>query len=119
MPPAPLDRFQPALDRLLAKEPEERFASAEELVEAIQDAATGKTAAISRQPERRRPKPIRDMVSAQVPASASPPWRRALPWILAGLLAGLAGAGLLVLAARFDRAFLGHEAVRLVARPAQ
>ncbi len=89
--PAPLDRFQPALDRLLAKEPEERFASAEELVEAIQDAATGKTAAISRQPERKAAaKPIRDMVSAQVPASASPPWRRALPWILAGLLAGLA-----------------------------
>lgn len=87
----PLDRFQPALDRLLAKEPEERFASAEELVEAVQDAAAGKTAAISRPPGRKTAaKSIRDVVNVQIPASASPPWRRALPWILAGLLAGLA-----------------------------
>lgn len=91
--PEPLSRFQPAIDRLLAKEPEERFASAEELVEAIQDAATGKTAAISRPPKRKAAvKPIRDVTSVQVPASAAPPWRRALPWILAGLLAGLAAS---------------------------
>lgn len=89
--PEPLGRFQPAIDRLLAKEPEERFASAEELVEAVQDAMAGKTAAISRPPKRKAAvKPIRDVTSVQVPASAAPPWRRALPWILAGLLAGLA-----------------------------
>ncbi|MER2602191.1 MAG: serine/threonine-protein kinase, partial [Candidatus Competibacter phosphatis] len=89
--PEPLGRFQPAIDRLLAKEPEERFASAEELVEAVQDAMAGKTAAISRPPKRKAAvKPIRDLTSVQVPASAAPPWRRALPWILAGLLAGLA-----------------------------
>lgn len=91
--PEPLGRFQPALDRLLAKEPEERFASAEELVEAVQDAMAGKTAAISRPPKRKAAvKPIRDVTSVQVPASAAPPWRRALPWILAGLLAGLAAS---------------------------
>lgn len=91
--PAPLGRFQPAIDRLLAKEPEERFASAEELVEAVQDAMAGKTAAISRPPKRKAAvKPIRDVTSVQVPASAAPPWRRALPWILAGLLAGLAAS---------------------------
>ena len=89
--PEPLGRFQPAIDRLLAKESEERFASAEELVEAVQDAIAGKTAAISRPPKRKAAvKPIRDVTSVQVPASAAPPWRRALPWILAGLLAGLA-----------------------------
>lgn len=91
--PEPLGRFQPAIDRLLAKEPEERFASAEELVEAVQDAMAGKTAAISRPPKRKAAvKPIRDVTSVQVPASAAPPWRRALPWILAGLLAGLAAS---------------------------
>lgn len=91
--PEPLGRFQPAIDRLLAKEPEERFASAEELVEAVQDAMAGKTAAISRPPKRKAAvKPIRDVTSVQAPASAAPPWRRALPWILAGLLAGLAAS---------------------------
>ena len=91
--PEPLGRFQPAIDRLLAKESEERFASAEELVEAVQDAIAGKTAAISRPPKRKAAvKPIRDVTSVQVPASAAPPWRRALPWILAGLLAGLAAS---------------------------
>ncbi len=91
--PEPLGRFQPAIDRLLAKESEERFASAEELVEAVQDAMAGKTAAISRPPKRKAAvKPIRDVTSVQVPASAAPPWRRALPWILAGLLAGLAAS---------------------------
>ena len=74
----------------MAKEPEERFASAEELVEAVQDAVAGKTA-VPRPPERKAAvKSIRDMASVQVPTSAAPPWRRALPWILAGLLVGLA-----------------------------
>ncbi|KAB2923968.1 MAG: serine/threonine protein kinase [Candidatus Contendobacter sp.] len=43
--PEPLRQFQPVINRLLAKTPEARFASAEELAQVIQNATTGKTAA--------------------------------------------------------------------------
>jgi serine/threonine-protein kinase PpkA len=69
--PEPLRRFQPALDRLLAKDLRARFASAEELVQAVQQVAAGATTPGAR--------------------TVRPGWRRALPWILAALLAGLAG----------------------------
>ncbi|MEZ5580799.1 MAG: serine/threonine-protein kinase [Candidatus Competibacteraceae bacterium] len=103
--PVPLGRFQPALDRLLAKEPKSD-SPAPRNCGGGPDAMAGKTAAISRPPERKAAvKPIRDVASVQVPASASPPWRRALPWILAGLLAGLAALLVyLVLARAVDRA---------------
>ena len=39
--PEPLRRFQPVLDRLLAKDPAARFASAEELIQALQTVQTG------------------------------------------------------------------------------
>ncbi|MEZ5601427.1 MAG: serine/threonine-protein kinase [Candidatus Competibacteraceae bacterium] len=103
--PVPLGRFQPALDRLLAKEPKSD-SPAPRNCGGGPDAMAGKTAAISRPPERKAAvKSIRDVASVQVPASASPPWRRALPWILAGLLAGLAALLVyLVLARAVDRA---------------
>lgn len=102
--PEPLGRFQPAIERLLAKEPADRFANAEELVAAVQDAAARKVAVaqdvaadqtvITPRPSHRKMgvTPVRDVTSVEVPAatSLSPPWQRALPWILAGLLAGLA-----------------------------
>jgi serine/threonine-protein kinase PpkA len=68
--PAPLRRFQPVLDRLLAKDPQARFASAEELMRAVRQVAAGET----------------------LPGAglAWPGWRRFLPWMLAALLAGLA-----------------------------
>jgi serine/threonine-protein kinase PpkA len=73
--PEPLRRFQPVIDRLLAKAPETRFASAEELARAVGQAATsppaGKTVA--------RPK-----------------WQWS-PWLIAALLAvTLAGLGVLL-----------------------
>ncbi|MEZ5575852.1 MAG: serine/threonine-protein kinase [Candidatus Competibacteraceae bacterium] len=57
--PEPLGRFQPAIDRLLAKEPEERFASAEELVEAVQTRWPGRRRRFRAHPSaRRRPSPF-------------------------------------------------------------
>jgi len=41
--PEPLRRFQPVIDRVLAKTPEARFANAEELVQAAQQAVTAAT----------------------------------------------------------------------------
>ena len=38
--PEPLRRFQPVIDRVLAKTPEARFANAEELAQAVQQAVT-------------------------------------------------------------------------------
>lgn len=62
--PEQLKRFQPVLNRLLAKDPLARFASAEELIQAVQT----------------------------VNASLSPSWSQRLRiWILAALLAMLAG----------------------------
>ena len=68
--PEPLRRFQPVLDRLLAKTPEARFASAEEVARAVQSAA--------------------------VAPAASETWSRGWwsPWLIAALLAAvLAGLG--------------------------
>ena len=42
--PEPVRRFQPVIDRVLAKTPEARFASAEELARAVQQAATAPAA---------------------------------------------------------------------------
>ncbi len=67
--PEPLRRFQPIIDRLLAKNPEARFSSGNELAQAVQSIAIAAPAAVG--PDR----------------SA---WRQARPWILAALLAGLA-----------------------------
>lgn len=62
--PEQLKRFQPVINRLLAKDPLARFASAEELIQAVQT----------------------------VNASLSPSWSQRLRiWILAALLAMLAG----------------------------
>jgi serine/threonine-protein kinase PpkA len=70
--PEPLRRFQPVLDRALAKTPEARFASAEELAQALQQAVAapaGGKAAVWRE------------------------WRWS-PWLIAALLAAvLAGLG--------------------------
>ena len=100
--PEPLGRFQPVLKRMLAKEPGDRFANAEELVVAVQDAAAGRAAAVRdetadqtvivpRSSHRKAAvKPIPDRASVEVPAALLLSWRRALPWVLAGLLAGLA-----------------------------
>ncbi|MDS4019465.1 MAG: serine/threonine-protein kinase [Candidatus Competibacter sp.] len=68
--PAPLRRFQPVLDRLLAKDPQSRFASAEELVQAVQKVAAGGTLAGAR--------------------AGRPGWWWVSSWILAVLLAGAA-----------------------------
>ncbi|CDH45877.1 serine/threonine-protein kinase [Candidatus Contendibacter odensensis] len=66
--PEPLRRFQPVLDRLLAKHPEARFASGEELAQAVQSVAMTAPAPVG---------PDRSV------------WQQARPWILAALLAGL------------------------------
>lgn len=64
----PLKRFQPVINRLLAKDPEARFASADELIQAIQAAQTP---------------------NAGASRSLAQGWRI---WLLAGLLALLAAA---------------------------
>ncbi len=69
--PKPLSRFQPILDRMLAKDPQARFASAEELVQAVQQISV-------------RPKRAARLTGPE------PLWRRWLPWMLAAALAGLA-----------------------------
>ncbi len=70
--PEPLRRFQPVLERLLAKAPEARFASAEELARAVQQAAAAPVASETVVRHERR-------------------WR---PWLIAALLAVvLAGLG--------------------------
>ncbi len=43
--PEPLKRFQPVMNRLLAKDPEARFASADELIQAVQATQTPNTSA--------------------------------------------------------------------------
>lgn len=63
--PDPLRRFQPVLERLLAKKPEARFPSGEELAQVVRSPVL-------------------------VPGAARSAWRQAQPWILAALLAGLA-----------------------------
>lgn len=69
--PEPLRRFQPVIDQAMAKHPDQRFATAEALAEAVQQAARAPTL---------RP--------------ASFPWRRAPSWIVAALLAAaMAGLG--------------------------
>lgn len=65
--PEPLRRFQPVLNRALAKDPMARFPSGEALAKAVQKAAA---------------------LDSRLPRSK---WRRARLWILAALLAGLVG----------------------------
>ncbi len=100
--PEPLGRFQPALKRMLAKDPGDRFANAEELVAAVQDAAAGRVAAVQdatadqtvivpRSSHRKTGvTPVRSAASVEVPVAVPLSWRRVLPWVVAGLLAGLA-----------------------------
>lgn len=70
--PEPLRRFQPVLDRLLAKDPQARFATAEDLIQAVQQATAGQLP----------PSP---------PAVKPAQWRRVVLGILAVLLAGAVG----------------------------
>ena len=92
--PESLRRFQPILDRLLAKDPRNRFASAAELVQAIRnlDARPGFAGAGAS-----RPLPSRRRLSW--PSIPRPlPFRHWwLPWLLVAMLTGLA----VVLAYRF------------------
>ena len=72
--PEPLRRFQPVIERVLAKTPEARFANAEELAQALRQA-------------------VRDPIVADTPTPHGRRWR---PWLLAALLAvGLCGLGAL------------------------
>ncbi|MBK8183568.1 MAG: serine/threonine protein kinase [Candidatus Competibacteraceae bacterium] len=89
--PEPLRRFQPIIDRLLAKKPEDRFASSEDLVHALQQ--------LSR-PNATPPSGFRALspqISAHQPSASrtqmtgSRPLRRWVLWLLALVLTGLAG----------------------------
>ncbi|HOB62017.1 MAG TPA: serine/threonine-protein kinase [Candidatus Competibacteraceae bacterium] len=73
LPPA-LRRFQPITDRLLAKDPQARFATAEDLIQAVQQAA------VDRLPP-----------SASTSVARPTPWRWVLLGLLAVLLAGVVG----------------------------
>lgn len=65
--PEPLRRFQPTLERLLAKTPEARFRTAEDLVEALSNPIPAEPAAVD----------------------VKPWWRQPPIWILGALMAGL------------------------------
>ena len=93
--PEPLRRFQPIIDRLLAKDPQARFASAEEPVQAIQnlDKLGFAGAGASRPAPSRQPSSSRSLRSSlsRPPFSRWLPFRRWwLSWLLIASLTGLA-----------------------------
>lgn len=85
--PEPLSRFQPIVDRLLAKDPQARFASSEELVKALQqiDATPSSAKTGKAQPQPGRP-------AFLWPRTLWPPTLRRwwLPLLLVATLSGLA-----------------------------
>jgi serine/threonine-protein kinase PpkA len=90
--PAPLSRFQPIIDRLLAKDPAARFATSEELVEAIQKIGAAPNAATLTSPSRPRQSLLRWPTFISWPKIdwSVPPRRWWLPLVLVAALSALA-----------------------------
>ncbi|HUM92811.1 MAG TPA: serine/threonine-protein kinase [Candidatus Competibacter sp.] len=88
--PEPLSRFQPILNRLLAKKPEDRFANSEELLQALDQLDTRPISAKARTSQSQ---PLRQPPFQSSSPSPSIVWpalfRRWLPWVLVAVLSGL------------------------------
>jgi serine/threonine protein kinase len=78
--PEPLSRFQPASTGCWPRNPEARFASGEELVEAVQH-ASGMTTAISAPDPSRKAAQAHSDGPSVLAGQRFGRWRRALPWI--------------------------------------
>ncbi|MDX1606157.1 MAG: protein kinase [Candidatus Competibacterales bacterium] len=88
--PNQLSVFQPLIDRLLAKDPKDRYASAEQFLEALSETNRRRLLA-SRKADTEDTKPRQAVTAAQATPVAAAPRRG--PWVAVLLVLALLGAG--------------------------